>query len=309
MSLLNYELIPLARRDGRGESYPIGHALAWHPQAMRMEFLISHETMARDFFATTMAPYYVQVEPWKKLAPHPGLTVREAIAQHPGGVAYFNAGESGTLINPLVENGQLLTKPQPQRALLQREWAPLNGTFAFFLQHAHARVEIRDLRIVQNQIHPDDLQFLDSSTCGFSVPYVLKNRARVPLKHPPPGCTSNSDETLYTLGAPAALSAIGMASDGRVVWIGLIGDVNDPGNPERLATEDDLVRYLRELDVVDALFAGASGDVQYYDAFSQTLGVACERPKCEDKRWVLKPGQTERGLACMVKLVAGQCEA
>ena len=131
----------------------------------------------------------------------------------------------------------------------------------------------------------------------------MKQGERVLLRNPPPGLTAQSGETLYTLGAPAALSAIGLTADARAVRIALIGDVANPTNWDRIGTEDDLIRYLLDFGVTDALFAGASGDVQSYDTQSQTLAVAAERPKSADKRWVLKPGQTERGLTCIVKLV------
>lgn len=207
-------------------------------------------------------------------------------------------------INPLIKNGELLTKPKGARAAFQETWEPLNDTFTFFLQYADGRAEIRDLRIVGDQIHADDLKFVQAGVNGFSVPHILKQGKRVPLKNPPPGRTVSSGETLYTIGAPAALCAIGLMPDERIVWVGLIGDVANPSDWNRIGTEDDLVRYLLDLGVTDALFAGASGDVQYYDAQSQTLCVAAERPKREDKRWVLRPGQTERGLACIVKLFA-----
>lgn len=306
---MNYDFIPLSKTDVQGVAYTIGHAIIWNPQRIRMKLIVSRETMAHDFFANTFAPYYQTIEPWKKLKPHPGTSVREVVANDANGIAYFNAGESGALINPLIENGRLLTKPEGIRVLGQNEWKPLDDTFTFFLQHADGRAEIRDLRIVQNQIHVNDVRHLQSGTNGFSVPRILKQGNRVPLKNPPPGRTALSGETLYTIGAAAALCAIGLIPDGRVIWVGLIGDVANPANWDRIGAEDDLVRYLQDFGVRDALFAGASGDVQYYDAHSQTLCVAAERPKSADKRWVLKPGQTERGLACIVKLVVASAGA
>jgi len=303
MSSSRYTFIPLSKTDVRGVTYTIGHAIIWDPRQVRMELIVSHETLARDCFVKTFAPYYKQVEPWKELEPLPGMSVREAVAKCPGGIAYFNAGESGVVINPLIENGRVLTKTEKSRALLQKEWKPLNDTFTFFLQHTDGRAEIRDLRIVQNQIHPDDSRYLQVGTNGFSVPRILKQGKSVPLKNPPPGRTAQGGETLYIIDTVAARSAIGLTSDGRVVRIALIGDIANPTNWDRIGTEDDLVCYLLDFGVTDALFAGASGDVQYYDARSKTLAVAAERPKGETKRWVLKPGQTERGLTCIVKLV------
>jgi len=303
MVLQGYEFIPLNKMDACGTPYTIGHAIIWNPRQIRMELIVSHETLARDCFVKTFAPYYKQVEPWKELEPLPGMSVREAIVKCPGGIAYFNAGESGVMINPLIENGQLLTKTGKSRALGQKEWRPLNDVWMFFLHHADGRTEIRDLRIAQNKIHSDDSKYVQPGTNGFAVPYILKQGKRVPLKNPPPGRTAQRGETLYTIGARAALSAIGLTADGRVVRVALIGDIANPTNWDRIGTEDDLARYLLDLGVTDALFAGASGDVQSYDAQSQTLAVAAERPKSEDKRWVLKPGQTERGLTCIAKLV------
>jgi hypothetical protein len=55
--------------------------------------------------------------------------------------------------------------------------------------------------------------------------------------------------------------------------------------------------------VVDALYAGGSGDVQYYDAETRTLVAAPERPKSADRRWLLREGQCERGLSVIAVLV------
>jgi len=300
------DFIPLAKIDKQGATYTIGHAIAWNPKSVRMELIVSRASLETDWYTKAFAPFYLKTEPWKELIAFPGTSVREAINQCPGGMAYFNAGESGVMINPLIDNGRLLTKPVNSRACLQNEYEPLNDVFTFFLQHADGRAEIRDLRIVENQIHSDDAKYLSAGTHGFSIPYILKNGERVPLKNPPPGQTAQSGETLYTLGAPAALCAIGLMPSGKVVWMGLIGDVANPTNWDRIGTENDLVRYLVDWGVRDALFAGASGDVQYYDAESKTLCVAAERPKIPEKRWILKPGQTERGLTCIVKLVAAK---
>ena len=304
MTQSGYDFIPLENRDARGMRYTIGHAIIWNPLQIKTELIVSHTSLETDWFTKTFAPYYLTIEPWKELIAFPGMNVREAIEHCPGGIAYFNAGESGVQINPLIDNGRLLTKPVNCRAGLQKEYEPLNDLFTFFLQHADGCAEIRDLRIVQNKIHPDDSKHLHAGMNGFSIPCILKNGERVPLKNPPPGQTAKSGETLYTLGAPAALCAIGLMPGGNVVWVGLIGDVANPTNWDRIGTEDDLVRYMLEFGVTDALFAGASGDVQYYDAKSKTLCVAAERPKIPEKRWALKPGQTERGLTNIVKLVA-----
>ncbi|MBI5033636.1 MAG: hypothetical protein HZB51_24210 [Chloroflexi bacterium] len=303
---MNYNFIPLEKRDTDGVLYTIGHAIIWNPYSIRMDFIISHEALRRDTVSTTIAPYYVRMGLAERVEPYPALSVREAIAKFPDGLAYFNAGESGMLLNPLIEDGMLLTKPQNARAVWQKEWEPLNDTFSFFLQHIDGCVELQSLRIVNNQIHPDDLRHVRQGTYGFSVPYILKNGKQIRLKNPLAGETSKANETWYTLGAPAALCAIGLTPTGHAVWVGLIGDVANPADWGRNGTEDDLVQYLRDFGVTDALFAGASGDVQYYDAKSKTLAVAAERAKSEDKRWVLREGQTERGVSLIVKLVNSQ---
>ncbi len=298
-----YQFITLTHTDACGAPYTIGHAITWEPRRVRMELIASRDALARDTATSAGAPYYVKIGLADRVTPYPAWSVRTAIQKCPGGIAYFSAGESGMQVNPLIENGKLLTKPQGARAAHQKDWTPLNDTFTFFLQHADARAEIRDLRIAQNRIHADDRKHISDGTNGFAVPRILKNGARVPLKNPPPGKTARGGETLYELGAPAALSAIGLTAAGRAVWIGLIGDTENPTDWDRVGTEEDLAHYLLDLGVTDAVFAGVSGDVQYYDARTQTLCVAAERPKPEDMRWVLMPGQTERGLACIVELV------
>ena len=162
-----HNFIPLSTKDARGAPYTIGHAIIWDPKQIRMELIVSHETLALDCFAKTFAPYYKQIEPWKELAPLPGMSVREAAAKCPGGIGYFNAGESGMQVNPLIANGRLLTKPEKIRALMQKEWKALDDTFTFLLQHSDGRAEIRDLRIAQNQIHLNDSKYLQTGTNGF----------------------------------------------------------------------------------------------------------------------------------------------
>jgi hypothetical protein len=175
--------------------------------------------------------------------------------------------------------------------------------WAFFLQHHDGSAEIRELRVVDDHVLSDDLVHLRPGTNGFSVPYVLRASKQIDLKNPPPGRTAKSGETLYTMGAPAAISAIGLTAEGRAVRIALIGDTADPTNWARLATFDDMYRFLSEFDVTDALFNGGSGDVQTYDARSRTLAVAAERPQDQAKKWLLMSGQTKRGLTCITKLV------
>lgn len=101
---------------------------------------------------------------------------------------------------------------------------------------------------------------------------------------------------MFQIGGLAAMCAIGLTGDGQVVWVGLIGGPDEP------PTENELICQLLSLGVTEGLFAGGSGDVQYYDAESKTLCVAPERAKPVDKKWVLRGGQPERGLTCIVKL-------
>jgi hypothetical protein len=181
----------------------------------------------------------------------------------------------------------------------------LNGSFPFFLQHSDGQVEIRDLRIIDDCLAEGDKQYVRPETFGFSVVRILQAGQPVALKNPPPGRTSNSGETFFPAGNTpvAALAGIGLTQDGKVVRIGLLGDLDDQNNPDRLPTEDDLSRYLLDFGVTDALFGGGSGDVQHYDARSNTITVASERAKSADKKRVLRPGQTERGLSLIIKLV------
>ncbi len=288
-----YTFVPL---NTIGTRDAVGHAIGWNPRQIQMELIVSQPAMARDNWTKTLAPYYRAVEPWLELEPHPGLSVRQAVQEDPGGLAYFNAGESGLQIHPLIKNGKLLTKPHGARALCQPEWTPLNGRFPFFLQLADGRAEIRELRIEQDRIHPDDLKYAPPGTNGFSAPYMLRSGQPVELKRAQPGRTAACGETMFQIGALASMCAIGLTGDGQALWVGLIG------GPEEPPTEDALVRHLLDLGAMEALFAGASGDVQYYDAASKTLCVAAERAKSADKKWVLRAGQTERGLTCIAKL-------
>lgn len=294
---LPYSFIPLGKSAARA---PAGHAIVWNPKLIQMELIVSHAAMARDNWTKTLAPYHKTVEPWKDLEPHPGLSVRQAVEEYPGGIAYFNVGESGLQINPLIENGKLLTKPRGARALCQSEWTPLNDRFSFFLQHSDGQVDIRELRIEQDRIHLDDLKYVSPGTNGFSVPYILRSGHPVELRRTQLGQAASSGETMFQIGALAAMCAIGLTGDGQVVWVGLTG------GPEEPPTENELVCHLLDLGAREGLFAGASGDVQYYDAESKTLCVAAERAKPADKKWVLRAGQTERGLTCIGKLGSRQ---
>jgi hypothetical protein len=42
------EFIPLPHTDAHNAPYPIGHAIIWDPRHVRMELIVSRETLARD---------------------------------------------------------------------------------------------------------------------------------------------------------------------------------------------------------------------------------------------------------------------
>ncbi|MEW5719882.1 MAG: hypothetical protein AB1817_14735 [Chloroflexota bacterium] len=47
MNRANYDFIPLSKANPRGATYTIGHAIIWDPRHVRMELIVSHETLAR----------------------------------------------------------------------------------------------------------------------------------------------------------------------------------------------------------------------------------------------------------------------
>jgi len=274
--------------------------MIWHPSAgLRLRFVISFPAIERDFVTTPGARRYER--PGTRAAPHPGYTVREAVERFPEGLAYFNAGEMGLLNFPLFLDGQLVTKPQPARSLRQRRWAPLNDDYSFFIQHNDGRVEIRDLAIRANEL----VQPLSQGANAFSAPYIVRDSQHVPLVNPPSGQPPNARQVLFPGGQTRApISALGLALGGDVVRVSLIGDLERPDAIDRLPTEHDLVDILTSLNVTDALYTGASGDVQYYDRPTGTLGIGRERAKSPDAQWLLRDGQTERGLTVIAVLVA-----
>lgn len=300
MCLVAYYFVVLHKESSESSRYPLGHAMIWQPNAsLRLQFIVSFAAIERDFVAVPGALRYAR--PGTSAAPHPGHTVREAAAKFPNGLAYFNAGEMGLLNFPLILDGKLVTKPRPARSLRQRRWAPLYGDYTFFVQHPDGRVEIADLPLRDNQL----VQTLPQGTCAFSAPYILRNGEHVPLRTPPRGQPPNAQQVLFPGGETRApISALGLASGGDVVRVSLLGDLQHPDDLERLPTEQDLVDVLRRLNVVDALYTGASGDVQYYDRASGMLGIGRERAKSPDAQWLLREGQTERGLTVIAALVA-----
>jgi len=280
----------------------MGHAMIWQPGPdLRLRFIVSFGAIERDFVTVPGARKYERAG--MPASPHPGLSVRKAVERFPGGVAYFNAGEMGLLNTPLILDGKLVTKPRPARALRQQRWAPLNDDYTFFIQYPDGRVEISDLPLRDNRL----LVPLDKGTCAFSAPYILRGGQHVPLRNPAPGQHPNAREVLFPGGETRApISALGLTTSGEVVRVSLIGDLERPHDLQRLPTERDLVDVLRRLNVVDALYTGASGDVQYYDHTMDTLGVGRERDKSPDARWLLREGQTERGLTVIGVLAHAQ---
>ena len=292
--IMAYQFIPLRKVVPQVLDYTIGHTMIWRPdEGLKLRLIVSKVALERDFEAVPFSNSKVYQRPGVKPVPHPGYSLREAIEVVPGGVAYFNAGEMGMLNCPLIVDGQLVTKPEPVKALLQKRWEPLNGPFTFFVQLAEGRADICTVDIRDNRlVHP-----FDKGTYGFSAPYVLKNRAPVPLKNPAPGWAPNGQEVFFPGGkTQAPISAIGLTQAGDVIRISLVGDIDEPENVDRFPTEYDLIHYLDQFDVVDAIYTGASADVQYYDAQTQFLGVGPERPKPADRKWLLREGQSERGL-------------
>jgi hypothetical protein len=299
---VTYQFSVLRNGSGAGARYPIGHAMIWRPSnGLRLRFIVSFAAIERDFVAIPGARKYERSG--TPAAPHPGYTVREAVERFPGGVAYFNAGEMGLLNFPIILDGRLVTKPGPARSLRQQQWAPLNDDYTFFIQHADGRVQVRDVPIRDNQL----VQRLPENTHAFSAPYILREGWHVPLRNPAPGQPPNARQVLFPGGKTRApISALGLASTGEVVRVSLLGDLEHPEALERLPTEYDLVEVLLSLNVVDALYTGASGDVQYYDRATGTLCVGRERAKSPDARWLLREGQTERGLTLIAVLLPAE---
>jgi len=299
---VDYRFVRLYSESRQGPRYPIGHAMIWQPNAdLRLHLIVSSEAIERDFVTVPGAPKYEHAG--TRALPHPGWSVREAVERFPGGVAYFNSGEMGLLNCPLIVDGKLVTKPRPARALRQRQWAPLNDDYAFFIQHPDGHVEVRELPLRDNRLVPP----VPQGTCAFSAPYILRDGQHVPLRNPPPGQLPDARQVLFPGGDTLApISALGLTDGGKAVRVSMIGDLEHPDVLERLPTEYDLVDALRGLNAVDALYTGASGDVQYYDRATGTLGIGRERDKSPDAQWLLREGQTERGLTVIGVLVPAE---
>ena len=332
---MDYQFTPLQKVSSNGSSATIGHAMIWRPsKKLMVTLLVSQAAIERDFNEIPFSNMKKYQKPGIRPAPHPGHSIREAVEKFPGGlvqlggnpsvvfwqdaspncltisrlnqdfqllkdlhreiVAYFNAGEMGILNCPIIMDGQLITKPKPIKALFQKEWEPINGIYTFFMQYPTGKVQIEDLPIRNNQFTAS----FPKGTYGFSAPYIIKEGKHTPLKTPPSGQAPNSQEVLFPGGkTQAPISAIGIDKQGRVIRISLVGDVDKPNEPEHFPTEYDLIDHLQQFNVVTALYTGASADVQYYDSNTQTLGIGPERPKSADRKWLLREGQTERGIA------------
>jgi hypothetical protein len=292
---MNYEFKTLQKTLTDGSTYPIGHAMIWQPGCdLKLKLIVSEAALKRDFVEIPFSNTKKYQKPGIKPEPHPGDSIREAVEKFPGGLAYFNAGEMGMLNFPIILDGALITKPKPIKALSQKQWEPLNADYTFFMQYYTGEVRIQDLSIKDNQL----ISPLPGGVCGFSAPYIVKDGKHIPLKNPSPGFAPNSQEVLYPgEDTQAPICALGVTKDHKVVRISLIGDLDNPNLVERQPTEYDLVHYLQEINVIDALYAGASADVQYYDSQTGTLGIGPERAKSVDAKWVLKKGQSERGIA------------
>lgn len=278
--------------------------MIWRPnKELKLKLLVSDAAVKRDFSEIPFSNLKKYQKPGVQPAPHPGNSVRQVTKEFAGGLAYFNAGEMGLLNCPVIIDGKLITKPKPIKALFQKQWQPINQDYTFFIQYPSGQVKIEDLPIRDNQL----ISNLPPGTYGFSAPYLVKDSQHIPLKNPPPGQPPNSQEVLYPGGkTQAPISAMGINKHGRVVRISLVGDIDHPNDPKRFPTEYDLIDYLQEFDVVEALYTGASADVQYYDSQTQTLGIGPERPKNVDGKWILKEGQTERGITVIGVLMVAE---
>jgi hypothetical protein len=294
--------------------YTVGHAMAWDPaRGFRLGMIVSREAMERDYVSTAMAPAYAKEG--QVVAPLPAHCVREAASRFEGR-AFFNLGEAGLLIYPLLVNGRLVTKPPFRRVVLQREWSPLEGRFPFFMQHGDGRVSIREMRIENGALSLEDRAQIDASISGFSAPWIVRNGEHVPLVPYKPAEAAESGRTSPGAGevifpggdTRAAVSALGITKEGICVRISLLCDLDDPQKLERMPTEYDLVRFLKRWGVVNALYTGASADVQYFDTESGAFRGGIERVKSEDRRWILNPGQSERGLVVIGRVVEGLVE-
>jgi hypothetical protein len=274
--------------------------MRWQPGAkLKLALIVCQAGIERDFVKVPLSKRHEG--PGITAKPHPGDSIREVIVKHPNGLAYFNAGEMGFFNFPIIADGNFVAKPEPAKAVLQKQWLPLAGEFSFFVQYPDGQVKIQDLPIKANQLVPG----WPKGTWAFSAPYVMKGGEPISFKNPPPGHSPGSQEVLFPGGdTRAPVSALGIARDGKAVRISLVGDGHKPQAIDRLPTEIDLTHYLQKFEVVDALYTGASGDVQYFDRQTQTLGIGPERPKSADSQWLLREGQTERGLTVVGMLTA-----
>jgi hypothetical protein len=301
---MDYEFVSLPKVSSNGLSFILGHAMIWCPDKdIKLKLIVSNAAIERDFNETPCSNIKKHQKTGVKPTPHPGYSIREAVEKFADGLAYFNAGEMGMLKFPIIVDGKLVTKPKPIKVLFQERWEPINEDFTFFIQYPTGEVEIEDLPIRDNQF----IANLPRGTYGFSAPYIVKDGKHIPLKNPPSGYAPNSQEVLHPGGkTQSPISAIGIDKQRRVVRISLVGDIDNPNDTKRFPTEYDLIYYLQEFNVVNALYTGASADVQYYDSKTRTLGIGPERPKSIDRKWVLREGQTERGITVIGVLMVAE---
>ncbi|OVE74405.1 hypothetical protein BVX93_00060 [bacterium B13(2017)] len=297
-----YQFIPIQNKSLDGEPYIIGHAMLWDSRELSLGLIISEEAMHRDYVSTAMAPAYAKEG--VQISPLPGYNIREASQIYEEAIALFNLGESGMLIYPVLVNGQLITKPRNKRVVLQQIWEPLTGIFPFFIQKTNGEVEIKDIEIENNSVTPEFQDIMNEGVLGFSAPYIMKNGNHTPLKNfkpyplgQPPRTSPKAGEIIFPGGnTKSPISALGITYDGIIIRISLVGDLYDIDNIEKLPTEFDLVRFLQEFNVKDALYTGASAEVQYYDKGTNYLNPGIERPKSPDRMWERNPGRSERGM-------------
>jgi len=168
----------------------------------------------------------------------------------------------------------------------------------------NGQVIIHEFEIRDNQLVSPDHALLRDYPNGFSAPYFIRNTQWSKIINPPNELSAaNGNEILFPINTDASpMSALGIAEDGAIVRISLVGNIEHPQDPQWFPTRRDLENVIRKYKIKNALYTGASADVQYFDRLSATLIEGRERPKAEEKRWLLKPGQSTRGLPIIGKL-------
>ncbi|MCX5715577.1 MAG: hypothetical protein NTV07_01705 [Candidatus Omnitrophica bacterium] len=279
-----------------GELKARGRVVMLEKGATTIEQFVDPEATKYDCMIYT--PYRGYVSKGFTYKPRPGKTLPQIVEENRNKgnkvLIFASNGFNSNWMMPnqfVIQDGELVRKPNGVRGIWQKTYEPLNGPYTVFTLDTGMMMTVA---IANNQLESKE------TTEAVSVVPILRGGKEVEIQlrkgpeEPPRGdewIFATNPEEIEKKGA--ALSCIGTRKDGSIVILNMIGNINIKG----------LISAMLDLDVVDAGLLGGSADVQQYIAGDEEpYIIASERDKPAERR----EGVPVRNLGAAILIYSGK---